>query len=341
MSADLGECGRVRAFGARTRAKCGLSEALQARCAYYAGLAELLLAVKKDGIDSLFDEEMLDDVDSWSEKAAWPGLLARARDAKVVYREGEWAELWIGQFQSLRTAKQGSPNRREGPTSAGSWVGSLLRSVWSGTGENGQNIGPGVRKRVVKRDDGKQQATRRMKSSASRSSSPDKERTWERIPSFSSTGSDEDSSPTSSNTTTLSSPPSTTFSPSQEPDQIDTLSLSQSLTADAIFSEPTNEPTLPPPVTSPQTSSVKPPLKSVSPSRAGSGFQEGKRHSRKSSLLARVTGRERRLSELEQAEEGHSPFRATFEGVPEVRESEGGGGLKKRKGSGGETGDLV
>lgn len=100
------------------------------------------------------------------------------------------------------------------------------------------------------------------------------------------------------------------------------------------------------PVTTPSPRSS---MRRLSLAYTATSPNERKGHRRKTSLLASLTslaGRERRPSELEQAEEGHSPFKATFEALPETSpvtatfaEGFADGELWRRKRS--EPGDMV
>ena len=268
-----------------------VAEALQARCAYYVGLAEYLL-VTKDPRGMPLPNSILDEDDttpksttSRDEKSI-PSLesFKRACAAKGVYDEGVWAEEWLQYLKDLQnTADEASPLAEDSKT--GSWVKGLWRNFWPRSkGQSG-------------RDD--KQDSKSPPSDAT-------DETYERIPSFKSIRSDETSRPTSKDSTTPATSPtsSTEITTTSPPGATEKSSLPLPVTS------PTHSPTKSISFTSTSTS----PNGNTSPQKS----IYDRRHSRRPSYLAKlVSRRERRRSELEQTEEGNSPFRATFESVLE------------------------
>jgi hypothetical protein len=299
---------------------------LEARCSYYIGLAAFLLLPKH----ALFASNRPASIGSLSELGKLETVqlyFEQAFAAKGVYDEGAWAEEWVEYLQSPDVRKELSESvEDERPTSSGSWIGGWMKRVWGSQASqqqpsNGQS---------VKRPPGNILKTRRDSATSQNTASTFRPDGPERIPSYESWHIDE-------------SRPESAMSEERFPGPF---KISQDTEDDEApreriwFNYPTPdspEPILPAPVTSPHASPTKrisfaglsknptPSASSDSDTPVSSPIYE-RRHSRRPSLLARVTGRERRPTELERAEEGSSPYRATFESVPEGSE-----GLKKRK----------
>ena len=300
---------------------------LEARCSYYIGLGAFLLlpkhallsSTRPASIGSLSELGKLETVQAYFEQAC---------AAKDVYDEGAWAEEWAVYLESPHVRRELSESiEEERPTSSDSWVGGWMKKIWGSkdsqqTRDDGGSVRRPPKDRLRSRRDS---ATSQNTESTFRPDGP------ERIPSFESWHSDE-------------SRPESAMSEERFPGPIpppeDPIDGDESPKERIWFNDPTPdspEPILPGPVTSPHISPTKGiSFAGLSKSATPSAYSDGdtpvcspiyaRRHSRRPSLLARVTGRERRPSELERAEEGVSPYRPTFEGVPEGSE-----GLKKRK----------
>ena len=296
---------RSAQYLARSR---NVEESLQARCSYYIGLAAFLLLPKHARL-ALGRPTSIGSQSELGKPETVQAYFEEACKAKGVFDEGTWAEEWVDYLESPEVIKELSESleqEEERPTSSGSWVGGWVRRLW-GSKESQQEF----QDRQTAKRPPKDRLDRRRDSAISQDTdSTTRPDGPERVPSFDSWHSG-DSRPSSSAAST------------RQDDE---------------------SPTLPPPVTSPKTSPTKLiSVSTVSKDVPSSGSDTSapspiyeRRHSRRPSLLARfVTGRERRPSELETAEEGHSPYKGSFESVPEAAE-----GLKKRKGSA-EPEDIV
>lgn len=297
-----------------------VDEAFEARCAYYIGLAAFLLLPRH----ALQNSRRPASMGSLGELGKAEGVLAffeQACAAKKVYDEGAWAQEWVEYLSSAEVRRELSMSlEEERPGSSGSWgVGAWLKRACGfkeetpSSGENNLKKPPKSR-HLQRRDSGFSQTT----------NSTSRPEGLERIPSFESWRSGE-SRPCSAASTDI-----TEFSRADAAEQETSPPLSQPVST---------------PKTSPrsQISFAGVRLSPILTSASSDGeiptsipSQSKKQHRRRTSLLAMVTGRERRPSELEQAEEGDSPFRATFESVPEVV----GEGMRKRRVSG-EAGEIV
>lgn len=322
-----------------------LDTALQGRCAYYVGVAEYLHSQSVGGArrDSAAD-------DSWSsesESDEMPALeyFHQACAARNVYAEGTWAEEWVEHFRGLRLAAK-EKRAGERPKSDGSWKETVQRWLPSFSSK-------GTFSRPTARD-GEEEAEAEGADEKIRSSpkaaGARRPRIWERMPSFS-------SKVTSPRPTTRDSEEKEAAAAGGGGGRILSFSVPDSPSPNKLFqhgSPPRSpSPTLPSPVTSPKSnhsrssSIFSPPVGSPlgsshsstpsSPSPTTKSIYE-RRHSRRPSLLARVTGRERMPSELEQAEEGDSPYRGTFEEIPET---DGGWSMKQNNASLPQVEDMV
>ena len=314
----------------------GVEEALKARCSYYIGLAAFLLLPKHTtnawqrptSIGSRSELGKPDTVQSYFEHACL---------AKGIYEEGTWAEEWVDYLKAPEVRRKLSISVEERPTSSGSWVSGWLQKVW-GSKDNQQ--GNGVKHLPVHRSQRRNYSvTSQGTDSTFQPSGP------ERIPSFESWHMD-DSRPSSS-ASTNSSKDALRFPPMPVENASPTTSPSFSSLRSPTIPKSESEDTLPAPVTSPSPKTS--PTRHISIAALSSPVYSDsdvsvtspahpRRHSRRTSLLAMVTGRERRPSEIEQAEEGDSPYRATFEGVAEEPSSaistsrpSIGEGVRKRK----------
>ena len=290
--------------------------ALRGRCAYYVALAECLLANKKrdDGLSTGRWS-----AGSWGRRVedAAPVVeyFEMACSAEGSYEEGRWAVEWVDYL------KGGSEDKGR-PGSSGSWRGWLWDKILRREGEGASSNGVSEKKSMGRQDVREYYANRET-SANNDDHSPG---IGERL-SFLSSSSD------SANNDDDEAKPATYIPPSSS------TSLPSSDGPSTPFHSSSAEPSpslLPEPVTSPNTSPrAKSVAFEVSPTAKRTSIYE-RRHSRRPSLLARVTGRERRPSELERAEEGESPFKGTFEG-----DGDGGGGfLKWRKGRGSVDGGV-
>ena len=289
---------RSAQYLARSR---NVEESLQARCSYYIGLAAFLLLPKHARL-ALGRPTSIGSQSELGKPETVQAYFEEACKAKGVFDEGTWAEQWVDYLESPEVRKELSESleqEEERPTSSGSWVGGWVRRLWRSkeSQQEFQDRQTAKRRPKDRLDRRRDSAIFQDTDSTTRPDGP------ERVPSFDSWHSG-DSRPSSSAAST------------RQDDE---------------------SPTLPPPVTSPKTSPTKRiSVSTVSKDVTSSGSDTSasspiyeRRHSRRPSLLARfVTGRERRPSELETAEEGHSPYKGSFESVPEAAE-----GLKKRKGS--------
>ena len=298
---------------------------LEARCSYYIGLAAFLLLPKHAllassrpaSIGSLSELGKLETVQSYFEQAC---------AAKGVYEEGDWAEEWVVYLESPEVSKELSESvEDERPTSSGSWVSGWMKRVWGSKESHQQSSND----HSVKRPPGSILRSRRDSATSEHTESTFRPSGPERIPSFESWHSDEPRPESAMSEERFPGP----FKIPQDTDD-DESPRERIWFNDLTPDSP--EPILPAPVTSPHTSPTKRiSFAGLSKTAAPSASSDNtpisspiyeRRHSRRPSLLARVTGRERRPSELERAEEGSSPYRSTFEPMPEGTE-----GLKKRK----------
>ncbi|KAK3709488.1 hypothetical protein LTR37_010861 [Vermiconidia calcicola] len=308
--------------------------ALQGRCAYYVALAEFLLAEKNDS--GLPLPPISDKHSSWSVEDDENDVSVAIRyfqvacDAQGVYDEGAWAVEWIEYFGSMekRAEEMKGDVRPESSGSWREWIWSKVSRTKDEPGaENDDTDAARTRKPLSKQEVRDYHAAK-----DARRGSDDSPRLWQRL-SFLSNG-------TSSRQSTWDY-----FNqPSSPPEEEQQTTTTQSPPPNDR-SDRNPSPTLPPPVTSPGHSRTKSIIfqePSDSPPSSASSSRPSiyqRRSSRRGSLivdvLARVTGRERRRSELDKAEEGDSPFRGTF------GDGEGDGvgneALKKRR-SGGEEG---
>ena len=339
-----------------------VSEALQARCAYYVGLAEYFLTEKDErGVPISYSQ--VGSSGSYESKGVKQTPCVRyfheARVAKRVYREGDFAEQWLNHFKSA--APQSPTGAQQRPRSSESWSGKMWEWI-RGTKEHVES--PVLRR--PPRPRGREQG--------------------ERIPDFLSWGSGSASRPVSSRDSGVGqdaegnisvqdfspvslqpsesisqqwqSPPARTILRIANPDPSTSSVTSTTKTRNvpqALLNSPTSKSA---PALTPQTSPTfvatashvrSATISSAEGLQTGISNAENKPSSiyqrrRKPSLLALVTGRERQPSELKRMEEGQSPRRGTFAGL----EDGGGGGggmfgggfgLKKRKKA--EADDLV
>jgi hypothetical protein len=304
-----------------------VEEALKARCSYYIGLASFLL-LPKHALVALGRPTSIGSQSELGKPETVQAYFEEACKAKEVFEEGTWAEEWVDYLKSPEVRKELSQSleqEEERLTSSGSrvsgWVKLLLGSKDSQQEYDGrQTVKRRPRDRLDRRRDS---AGSQDTDSTTRPEGP------ERIPSFDSWHSGDSRTPSSAM--------------SMRQGTEDNESPADRLSFDGRSTD-SPEPILPPPVTSPNTSPTKRiSVSALSKDATSSGSETSRpspiyerRHSRRPSLLARfVTGRERRPSELETAEEGHSPYRGSFETI-----AEGGEELKKRKGSA-EPEDMV
>ncbi|KAK3716168.1 hypothetical protein LTR37_006613 [Vermiconidia calcicola] len=301
--------------------------ALQGRCAYYVALAEFLLAEKDENglplppISNKHSSWSVgDDENDVSVASRYFGMACQAKDA---YDEGAWAVEWLGYFGHLERRAEEIKLQGDGrPESSGSWR-EWIRTKVSRTKDEPDAESEDTKAARTRKPMSKQEVRDYHAANDVRRGSDDSPRLWQRL-SFLSNG-----IPSRQSTWDYFKQPSLS---SEEEEQTST-----------IRSPPPNDrsdrtpsPTLPPPVTSPGHSRTKSIIfqePSDSPPSSASSSRPSiyqRRSSRRGSLivdvLARVTGRERRRSELEKAEEGDSPFRGTF------GDGDGSEGLKRRKG---------
>ena len=343
----------------------GVVEALQARCAYYVALAEYLLANKDErGLPlSLSGDRTPNSAQIIIDEKPTPlAYFEQASAAKGVYIEGQWAEEWVQYLNHLLSTASASSGNVNRPTSRDGWMGSLWRKVWKAKDQSLRLDTSGTSRKVMSKMDVRNYYAAREVVRSSTSTANEARGTFERLPSFPSRGTDDSSTPASRDTMQTSGKESPIQSEPDSAESVQSNSLADQRPAGAPVGDdqatspqlnrnPPNliqpidpeEDILPLPVTAPNhsrtrsttlTNSLKDLVSSASSTLPKQLLSE-RRHSRKPSLLALVTGRDRRSSELEQAEEGHSPFRGTFEGVDEEC-----GGLKRRK-TGSDPGDMV
>ena len=187
---NVREAGEYAIAAWRVAREYRVNDALQARCAYYLGLAEYLLADKDErGIPiSLSQPNSPDSPDSFGDefsKTACVRYFTDACAAKGVYDEGEWAQQWLNYFKSAAL----SPSTNTRPQSAGSWVGGVWNAVRNVLGSTGSEVFKSPpRNRIDKR--------KARDFYADEAFSPKSERNrgqGERIPDFSSLGSEVES----------------------------------------------------------------------------------------------------------------------------------------------------
>ena len=297
-----------------------VEEALKARCSYYIGLAAFLL-LPKHALLALGRPTSIGSQSELGKPETVQAYFEEACKAKGVFEERTWAEEWVDYLKSPEVRKELSQSleqEEQRPTSSGSWVRGWVKRLWGSKDSQQEYEG----RQIVKRPPRDRLDGRRDSDASQNTDSTTRPDGPERVPSFDSWHSGD------SRTTS----PAMSMRQGLEDDN----STSDRLLFDGRSTD-SPEPILPPPATSPNTSPTKRiSFSAMSKGATASGSDTAgpspiyqRRHSRRPSLLARfVVGRERRPSELETAEEGHSPYRGSFESVPE-----GGEGLKKRKGS--------
>ncbi|KAK5165208.1 uncharacterized protein LTR77_009306 [Saxophila tyrrhenica] len=317
--------------------------ALQGRCAYYVGVAEFVLWKTGEGSELAMGKER-DVVLGYFE------LALRAADGG--YHEGKQAEEWVKFLESGEDSdvEDDVVQKEKGE---GSWSGWLAEKVLrrfstrSAASEEVASEDDRLQGRKTKGKEAVKDAepsrgrARRRKSSEAGPSHLNRWRTLADIPSGSSGSSFADgyASPSSEdedgadflddNAADVATPETSS--------RLSDLNLRS-------YTDDDENPGLPPPVTSPQLRAKSIVIKvPTSPTSATSSPKSDsiydRRHSRKSSILAscaKVTGREKHRSELEEAEEGESPFRDRFQ-----NEEKRPGGLTKRRVSQGRPEDMV
>ena len=315
--------------------------ALIARCAYYIGLAEYLShnIVGASPVASPTDLPCLE-------------YFEQARGAQGVYTEGEWAEEWIRYLNGLLEVELSPSVSRRPESAAGRWIGGLFHWV-RGSKEVEEAPRSVARElettaRIARQRVGSPNplsstfASSKTQAAIEQALETNKPKLYVKNPdppsspstsSKKSTGGEQTNSQSGSSIVSPSNPAQRSrktskyrrANPSRHPIPSTSQGPTSSHAAEAVDDIQVS---LPHPVTSPsptphsarQTSTVHSPKGSPQDEQSTTS-SPWPTHRRKPSFLAQIiTGRERRPSELERAEEGQSPWKARFEGTEEEPE---------------------